>query len=150
MALLPNSFQENCIGSTAKYELQKNNQLKVINTCYRKDDVPTLAIGSAKTFEDAKDYQDRWLKVNFVGEKLPSFYSDLFSGDYLILYVEKESNEKDLYNLAIVGSIDKKYLWILSRSPEISKEKLTLLLDIIVSKGYDQTQLIIRNPLVYK
>ena len=148
LALLPNSFQSDCIGSTAQYAYDGSDNLSVVNTCYRKDLPTTFATGVARPYQDAKEYQDRWLKVAFFASSLPSFYSNLFSGDYLILHAEKLEN--DSYDLAIIGSIDKKYLWILSRKPQVSSEKLNSLLKIAAAKGYDLSKLVVRDSLVYK
>ena len=146
VAVLPNSFESNCIGATANYTLNKEG-IDVLNTCVRSDGTKTVANGVAVLFEDAQQYKDRWIKVSFFGSSLPNFYSQLFSGDYLVLHVEDSGTGP--YSQVIVGSIDKKYLWILSRVPNLSQTQLQSLLAIATAKGYDVSQLLIRNPLVY-
>ena len=49
--------------------------------------------------------------------------------------------DKD-YQIALVGSKSPKYLWILSRTPEVSDEVLDHVLEEASSRGYDIDKLI--------
>ena len=51
------------------------------------------------------------------------------------------SLDKD-YQYALVGSSSDKYLWILSRTPEMPKVQLDRLLQNIAQRGYDLSKLI--------
>lgn len=46
------------------------------------------------------------------------------------------------YHLALIGSGSAKYLWILSRTPELSKETLDTILAEAHRRGYDTSKLI--------
>ncbi len=46
------------------------------------------------------------------------------------------------YQWALIGSSSDKYLWILSRNPQMEKELYTELLDKLQKRGYDVSKLI--------
>ena len=48
----------------------------------------------------------------------------------------------DDYQVALVGSKSPKYLWILSRTPELSPEIIEVVLEEAQERGYDTSQLI--------
>lgn len=142
VARLPNEFESKCSSATAEYIPIDGNSFKVVNTCYdAAGKLVDVGEGVARLNENAGSYKDRWAKVAFFGLGFPNVVSQVFEGDYLILNVVTDPNQQT-YSDAIVGSIDKSYLWILSRS-EISGERLQQLVDIAASKGYDTSKLII-------
>ena len=59
-----------------------------------------------------------------------------FYGDYFVLDLDEN------YQWAIVGSSSDKYLWILSRTPQLELYIYNELTDKIKSRGYDVSQLI--------
>jgi hypothetical protein len=67
------------------------------------------------------------LKVSF----FLSFYSD-----YYVLELDEEN-----YNYALVGSSTDKYLWILSRTPQLPEEIKKKLVTAAERRGYDTSQL---------
>ncbi len=134
VARLPNSFEDGCVSATAEYSLNADKTVNVKNTCYYADGTTSVANGTAASNTNAKQYQDRWFKVSFFGTGLPNLLSNIFKGDYLILHITEDANGD--YQEAIVGSTDKSYLWILSRNPNISAERLQYLLSIVKEKGY--------------
>jgi apolipoprotein D and lipocalin family protein len=62
-----------------------------------------------------------------------------FSSAYLITHVESD------YSRTIIGVPDRSYIWIMSRTPDISDTEYQRLLDIAAASGYD-TSLIKRIP----
>jgi len=60
-------------------------------------------------------------------------------GPYWILYVD------DDYKTALVGSPDRKYLWLLARKPDISAAQSEKLLRIAREKGYNLNRLVWRE-----
>ena len=48
----------------------------------------------------------------------------------------------DLYQVALIGSKSPKYLWILSRSPQISDIVIDSVIEEAESRGYDTSKLI--------
>ncbi len=133
IARLPNGFQKQCVGDvTATYVLQDDGTIKVINRCRNEKGDTEEAEGEAKRVDG--DSSNAKLKVRFA----PKFLSFLpfVWGKYWIIDLDPE------YRYAVVGEPDRKYLWVLSRTPVLAEETLQSILDRIRAKGYDLTQLI--------
>jgi apolipoprotein D and lipocalin family protein len=58
-----------------------------------------------------------------------------FSGDYWILGLDPE------YRFAVVGSPNRKYLWILSRTPQLPAPLLDAALSAAQAQGFDLKEL---------
>ena len=133
IARLPNRFQKQCIGDvTATYFIQDDGTIKVINRCRNEKGKIEEAEGQAKRVSD--DSSNAKLKVRFA----PKFLSFLpfVWGNYWIIDLDAD------YRYAVVGEPDRKYLWILSRTPVLAEDTLQSILDRIKAKGYDLVQLI--------
>jgi lipocalin len=109
---------------TADYILMKNGQIKVINRGI-KEGKPKEIIGKAKQ-PDPIQYPGR-LKVSF----FLWFYAD-----YYILDLD------DNYRYAVIGSSSDKYLWILSRTPQMDTCLYNKILRGIERRGYDLSRLV--------
>lgn len=132
IASYPNYFQTNCTCSTATYSLQEDfSKVNVLNQCLPNNEINGIAYSTNEN--------NTWLKVNFVNW-IPF---NLASGDYWILYIN------NTYTKAIVGS-GKSYLWILSKTPQISRKEFTQLTKIAQNKGYDIHKLQITCPNAVK
>ena len=59
-----------------------------------------------------------------------------FYADYRVMYIDKD------YQYALVGSKSANYLWILSRTPEISDSAKDTLLTEAICRGYDTSKFI--------
>jgi apolipoprotein D and lipocalin family protein len=123
IAHLPARFQEGCTDTTATYTLSKDGNISVLNECRRNGKVK-LAKGKAKVVDKNSGAK---LKVTF-------FWP--FYGDYWIIDLGKD------YNYAVVGTPNRKYLWILSRTPQIADKLFSQLLESAKSKGFDVSKLI--------
>lgn len=55
--------------------------------------------------------------------------------DYRILYVDKD------YTHTIIGRLKRDYVWIMARTPHISKKQYAALVSIVEQQGYDISQL---------
>jgi apolipoprotein D and lipocalin family protein len=133
VARLPNRFEEKCAGDvSAEYTLQKGDRLKVVNRCRKRDGKMSEAVGEAK-LADRKGANSR-LKVRFA----PAFLSILpvVWGDYQIIELAPD------YTYAVVGSPDRKYLWVLSRNPRIDEAAYLRLLEAARSQGFDVSKMI--------
>lgn len=119
----PNSFQRGCECTTATYALQ-GKKVSVLNQCYKGDN---LKLSQAKGRAWSVNAGNSQLKVQF-------FWP--FRGNYWILYLTSG------YKQVLVGSPNRKYLWILSRTPKISIEKYKYLVNIAKKKGFDITKLV--------
>jgi apolipoprotein D and lipocalin family protein len=108
IARLDNTFEKGLEQVTATYSLETDGTLKVINRGFspEKNDW-SEAIGKAKFVDPANVDGSRTgrLKVSFFGP---------FYGDYNILEVDQP-----YYNYALVSS-GRDYLWILSRTPQLT------------------------------
>lgn len=125
IAKIPNRFQRQCVGgTTAEYILRDDGRIDVVNRCRTEDGSIDEARGVAK-IED-RDTNSR-LKVSFVRVLGIS----LFWGDYWILDLGAE------YEYAVVGSPDRKYGWILSRTPDMEPQKLDAVFEGLREQGYD-------------
>ena len=126
IARFDHSFERGLVGVTATYSYRKDGKIKVINRGYKisMDGQLSEAIGKAKI-----------PNVNEPSKLKVSFFL-FFYGDYYVLDLDKD------YKWAVVGSSSDKYLWILSRSPQIDESLYNSLLDKIKNRGYDISEFI--------
>lgn len=125
VASFPQRFQKGCTGTTANYSLREDGQLEVVNRCFKEslDGPEKVAKGRARVVDRATNSK---LEVTF-------FWP--FWGDYWILELDPE------YRWAIVGSPDREYLWILSRTPQIPDALMADLKQRITAQGFDVARL---------
>ncbi|MFC2089878.1 lipocalin family protein [Bacteroidota bacterium] len=126
IARYDHSFERGLVGVTATYSLKKNGKIKVVNQGY-KDSLNgkhSSATGKAKIPNPA------------VSSKLKVSFFLFFYGDYFVMELDPD------YQWAIIGSNSDRFLWILSRSPQIEKDLYENLLDKISKRGYDTSTLI--------
>ena len=125
IAKIPNRFQKHCIsGTTAQYKLREDGKIEVINSCIDEDGEKDDAEGIAKIVDG---FSNAKLEVSFVS----ILGIHLFWGDYWIIGLD------DNYEYAVVGTPTRKYGWILSRTPQLSEEKLKETFEILKNQGYD-------------
>jgi len=127
IATIPMRFQLGCNCVTAEYSLKENGRIKVVNSC-RKDS-PTgpfkSVTGQAKVVKDSNNAK---LKVSF-------FWP--FWGNYWIINLD----DKD-YQWAVVSDPSRKYLWILSRTPQMDDELYSKLVDYCKFVGLNTNLLV--------
>lgn len=135
IARLPNRFQKDCVGDvTAEYTLQQDEKIKVVNRCRAAGKPkPKEAEGVARTADEHKG-SNSVLEVRFAPAIL-SFLSSVW-GDYRIIALD------DNYRYALVGSNDRKYLWILSRTKTLEDAVYKRLLATAVERGFSVDQMI--------
>ena len=126
IARYPHSFEKDLTGVTAIYSWRKDGKIKVVNKGYKnslegKEDIATGKAKIPDLNEPAK------LKVSF-------FW--IFYGNYYVLELD------DNYRWAIVGTGSSKYLWILSRTPQMNDETYNMLIKRIEKRGYSLDKLI--------
>ena len=124
IARYDHSFEKGMNYVTAEYSLREDGKIQVVNKGIKNGEKKE-SIGKAKQ-PDPQKYPGR-LKVSFFL---------WFYGDYYILELDKD------YQYALVGSSSDKYLWILSRTPEMKKAQLDGLLKNIILRGYNPSKLI--------
>ncbi len=125
IARYPNRFQKKCAGdTTATYTVLPNGSVAVFNRCRMADGNIDSAKGSAKVVDKQTNAK---LKVSF-------FWP--FYGAYWVIGLDPE------YRWAVVGEPGRKYLWILSRTPQMSDADYEQALKIVREKGFDPARLI--------
>ena len=133
IARLPNRFQEICAGDVyASYTLQKDGNVEVANTCRKTDGSTTSAIGLAR-LASGPQYPGR-LEVRFAPAWLS--FLPMVWGDYWIIDLAPD------YSTSLVGSPDRRFLWLLSRTPQMDKARIQTLLDKARVLGFATEQLI--------
>ncbi|MDD5646552.1 MAG: lipocalin family protein [Candidatus Bipolaricaulis sp.] len=126
VASIPTSFERDCAqGTTAHYQRLANGRVLVTNTCYREDGTPIRVVGEA-WIPDGD--QSGKLKVSFV--KALGLW--LFGGDYWILDLAPD------YTYAVVGHPQRRYGWILSRTPTLPDDVLAGIYDRLEGVGYSR------------
>lgn len=122
VARFDHSFERGLERVTAEYALNSDGTVKVTNSGYREDGSRSIAVGKAKTTDDPGI-----LKVSF-------FW--FFYAQYRVLELEEN------YQYALVGGTSSKYLWILSRQPQLDETTLQQILSKANERGYDTSKLI--------
>jgi apolipoprotein D and lipocalin family protein len=136
IARLPNWFQKQCAGEvTAEYTLLEDGSIQVINRCRKANGEMTEAEGRA--IRASSEGPNTKLKVRFAPGFL-SFLSFVW-GNYWIIDLAPD------YTYAVIGEPSRKYLWILSRTPELDESTLQMLMDQIRLKGYNLDSLVRTN-----
>jgi apolipoprotein D and lipocalin family protein len=124
IARYPNRFQRDCQSdTTAIYTLRNNGKVQVVNACRKKDGTIKGVRGTAKIV----DTTNARLKVTF-------FWP--FYGDYWIIGLDPD------YRWAVVGEPGRKYLWILSRTAQMTDGDHQKALVAVRSARYDPARLI--------
>ena len=119
-------FQKGCVGSKATYTVRDDGKITVVNECYDESFSGKLRSVKGKAWVVDKETNAR-LKVSF-------FWP--FAGDYWIIDLGQN------YEYAIVGHPSRKYLWILSRSPEMDEDVYQSILARLQKQEYDTAKLI--------
>lgn len=124
IARFDHSFERGLENVTAEYVLRDDGMVEVINTGW-KDGKIKVAKGKARQVDALNDPAQ--LEV--------SFFLFFFS-DYNVLMLDNN------YQMALIGSKSPKYLWILSRTPQVSDNQLGCFLEEAERRGYNTGDLI--------
>jgi apolipoprotein D and lipocalin family protein len=115
---------------TATYSLNDDGNIRVDNRCFDKDDKPSQAIGDAAPVDDTHAR----LKVTFLPEYVR--WIPFTKADYWVLKIDPA------YRTALVGTPDRKYLWVLSRQPRLAPDVIREYLAEATRQGFDLAELI--------
>ncbi len=115
---------------TADYSMQENGKVRVVNRATDGQGEPQQSVGEAT----ALDASNSRLEVTFLPEGLR--WIPFTKGDYWILKIDQG------YTTALVGSPDRKYLWLLARQPQLDAATAQTFLDHARAQGFDLGQLI--------
>lgn len=127
---LPQFFTRKCVAQTADYAIKSANSISVLNTCIKKDGSTKTISGQAVVVNSRTNAE---LEVTF-----DNFWTKLFrvKGDYTIIKLDES------YSTVLVGSFDRKSLWILSRTPYINEDVKKEYVDFAHSVGFDTLKLV--------
>ena len=125
IAAIPARFQKNCVAASATYGRRADGKIDILNTCRVKtlDGRVKSARGKAWVVDPTTNAK---LKVQF-------FWP--FNGDYWILELDAE------YGWVVIGSPDRKYLWILGRARTMDPVLYADLASRAAAKGFDTSKL---------
>jgi apolipoprotein D and lipocalin family protein len=125
IAKIPNRFQKQCAGgTTAEYRLRDDGRIDVVNRCTRADGSVDEAHGIARVADTATNAK---LEVSFVR----FLWRSWFWGDYWVIGLD------DDYAWAIVGHPERKYGWILSRTPSLDDATIDTIFGALRAQGYN-------------
>ena len=127
IARLPNRFQSMCASDTQASYHPDGKHVAVVNQCRTADGSVKQAKGIAKVVAGS---QCAKLRVSFFRP---------FYGDYWILELDPD------YRWVLVGEPDRKYAWILARTPKLDEATLEALLNRASELGFDR-QAFLRTP----
>ncbi|MFZ4543744.1 MAG: lipocalin family protein [Saprospiraceae bacterium] len=126
IASFPQRFQKGCHCTTATYTPAKKGNIIVENRCNKDSLSGKASYIKGKAFVE-KNSGNAKLKVQF-------FWP--FRGKYWIVDLA------DNYSYAVVGHPNRKYLWILSRTPTMPEEMYKSIVKQLEAKGFDCSKLV--------
>lgn len=126
IARLDHSFERGLTQVTATYSMREDGGVAVLNQGFSAEEDGWQSAEGKAYFVDSN--QTGHLKVSFFGP---------FYASYVVFALDKES-----YEYAFVSGPDKDFLWLLSRSPQVSPELRARFESQAQSLGFDTGELI--------
>ncbi|MEM8884930.1 MAG: lipocalin family protein [Planctomycetota bacterium] len=121
----PVSFEKGLVGVTATYSMREDGRVKVENAGLKGDFDGKRKVAVGKAWMPDPERPSR-LKVSFFGP---------FSGNYWVIALDEN------YQWSVVGEPDRKYLWILSRTPKMGPKLYESVVQRVEELGYDTSRL---------
>jgi len=121
IAKLPQRFEKGLVGIKANYTLLPDGKVEVLNSGYKEG-----FNGKMKTIKGKA-----WVADTATNAKLKVSFFWPFTGNYWIIELGKD------YEYAVVGDESRKYLWILSRTPQMDEALYNELLKRVQDRGFD-------------
>lgn len=130
VSALPQFFTRDCVGQTAEYGIISEKAISVLNTCFKENGKTKDIKGQAVVVDSTTNAR---LEVTF-----NNFFTRLFrvKGEYVIIKLSEG------YDTVLVGSSDRKSLWILSRTPSIDPDVYTEYRDYAKELGFPVNKLV--------
>ena len=126
IARLDHSFERGLERVTAEYSLRDDGGVRVINRGFSTAENNWKEAKGKAYFVRGKD--EGYLKVSFFGP---------FYGSYVVFELDKEN-----YQYAFVTGSKTSYLWLLSRTPTVSKELIDRFIKRSKDLGFDTNTMI--------
>ncbi|MEE9451614.1 MAG: lipocalin family protein [Gammaproteobacteria bacterium] len=124
ISAFPDSLQAGCRCTMARYKLS-GDHIEMVNTCLKgNQDNVTISRGIA------------WHHRGEPNSKLEAQFFKSFHSGYWILYLSPD------YRHALVGTPNRKHLWILSRQPQMEAAQYNKMTDLARQQGYDIKKLV--------
>lgn len=130
IARLPSRFQKDCYAARAVYSLRADGDIEVRNICHKGSPGGEEKVAKGKA----------WVVDPSTNAKLKIQFFWPFRGDYWILELGES------YEYAVVGTPDRKYLWILSRTPQLDEAVFEGIASRAQAQGFDTSKLIRSGP----
>ena len=132
IARLPMWFQRHCVDSRAVYSIRADGAVGVHNECVTETGGVEQAEGVATVVDPKTNARlavvfDNWFARLFGSSR---------GGNYWILDLDAE------YRTSLVGTPDRRYLWILSRTPQLNEAIYQRLVERAQQLGYLTSDLI--------
>lgn len=135
IARKPLFFQRKCVASEALYKLTPEGTVALTNSCLTKQGKTDSVTGTATPQEPGRT--DRlWVVFDNWFSKL---FPKLTRGQYWVIHIDQA------YENVLVGEPERKYLWLMSRTPTMDKATQDKLLEIARQQGYQLDDLIWRK-----
>jgi apolipoprotein D and lipocalin family protein len=129
LARLPNKFQDNCAAATSDWSRQPNGQFDVVQTCRMGS--PN---GPAKIWRGAGRVVDPVKAMIRIG-----FFGGFIHMDYRIM------DRADDYSWCILTNGNPKFMWIMSKQPNVPAAQRVALIDRAKRLGFDVSGLVYDN-----
>lgn len=129
IARYPNRFQKGCLESSAVYSLRDDGDIEVLNRCR-----------DSETGKQRQSKGHAWVVDSASNAKLKVSFFWPFRGDYWIIELGKE------YEYAVVGTPNRKYFWILSRTRSMEGTLYDAILQRAKEQGFDPALVVRQNP----
>ncbi|UCH91816.1 MAG: lipocalin family protein [Nitrospirota bacterium] len=136
IARLPMWFQRDCVASQAIYTLLLNGKIQVQNQCRTKSGDQKQVQGVATVVDTTTNAKFYVVFNNWVAKLFSGWGSASTTGNYWILHLDPA------YQAALVGTPDREYLWILSRTTTLDQTIYEQLVSLGKQKGYLTADLI--------
>ena len=135
IARLPMWFQRHCVDSKAIYSIRPDGRVAVHNECLTDTGQPDQADGVATVIDTETNAR---LNVTF-DNWFARLAGSSREGNYWILDLDEE------YQTTMVGTPDRRYLWILSRTPQLEDSTYQRLVIKARALGFPVSDLIRRK-----
>jgi len=124
VGIIPNFIEKNAVNGIENYQLNAKGQVDITYTFYKSDPQGQRKTMHAKGFIQDERHSE-W-RVQFIWPlKLP----------YLVIMLD------DDYQYTVIGVPNRKFIWIMSRTPEIEDTQYQNILAQLGEKGYDTAQI---------
>lgn len=115
---------------TATYELKDNGRVRVLNSCLNDEGEVEQSEGEALPLDNT----NAKLSVSFMPKALR--WVPFTQGDYWIMRLEPG------YNIALVSTPNRKYLWLLARDAQLDESTVRDWLHYAAEDGFDISDII--------